>query len=410
MKKKVAIFTADSNGAYPVPASKDGAVSTLIEHFIEENSKQGKVDFEVISYYDAEAEKISKKYKNVNFVWIKIPRFIKWLDALVFYFIKTFFKEKKALSYKSLFSLAYYILKSVSILKMNKYDKVVLENNIPLAWIIKLSKYKGEYYYHFHNIPRINAGCKSVFENCKSIICVSKFVGEQICLETNPIGPISTTKIKVLYNCVDTKKFYAISNEEQRRKIREIYGIKDDECVILFVGRLSAEKGIDKLLEAVNKLKNKKVKVLIVGSYMHSQKIRDGYQEKLVKLAEKMQDNIIFSGYIPQSELAKIYNIANVAVLPSIWDEPAGLTMIESLACGVPVITTNSGGIPEYVSNCGIVLERNDELIDNIALNIEKIIEHKIDINTLSKNGISRINENFGMKKYLENFVKIIED
>ena len=49
-------------------------------------------------------------------------------------------------------------------------------------------------------------------------------------------------------------------------------------------------------------------------------------------------------------------------MLPSMWDEPAGLTMVEAMASGVPVITTNSGGIPEYSGGYSVVLERNSEL------------------------------------------------
>lgn len=67
------------------------------------------------------------------------------------------------------------------------------------------------------------------------------------------------------------------------------------------------------------------------------------------RLAESMKDRILFTGYINNEELPYMYNLANVAVLLSIWDEPAGLTMIEALSCGIPFISTYSGGIPEYI-------------------------------------------------------------
>ena len=71
-----------------------------------------------------------------------------------------------------------------------------------------------------------------------------------------------------------------------------------------------------------------------------------------------------------------IYKLADVVVLPSMWDEPAGMTMIEALACERPLITTYSGGIPEYVGQGGCALIKRDE---NIVLNITMAIENAFD-------------------------------
>lgn len=404
--KKIGIFIADSNGSYPVPASKGGAVPILVEHLIEINSIKKEADLEVVSFYDKKAYQISSIYKNVKFIWIKVPFILKALDKIIFNFVNFFLKKKKSISYKSLFSLFYYILKSSMILKKNSYDKVVLENNIPLAWIIKISKYTGDYYYHFHNIPRINANCKEVFQNCKGILCVSQYVANQITAPNSPIGPIEKDKTKVLYNCVDTKKFCPINDNMIKKFFREKYHINENDKVIIFVGRLSKEKGIDKLLEAVKLLKDSKIKVLIAGSLIHNSKVKDAYQKKLVELSKDIKEQIIFTGYINQEELVYLYNISNVAVLPSMWDEPAGLTMVEALSCGIPVITMNSGGIPEYVSNCAVVLNKDDDnLVDIIKENIEKILYN----NYIDKEkGIKRIKENFDIECYLSNFIKDI--
>ena len=68
---KIGILTADSNGCFPVPASKGGAVSTLIESLIRENSEKGLAELTIFSYYDEKAYKKSRKYSNVNFIWVK---------------------------------------------------------------------------------------------------------------------------------------------------------------------------------------------------------------------------------------------------------------------------------------------------------------------------------------------------
>ena len=81
--------------------------------------------------------------------------------------------------------------------------------------------------------------------------------------------------------------------------------------------------------------------------------------------------------------------------------------MIEAMACGVKLITTRSGGIPEYVSNCAIVLERDDNLVKNIAINIDNIL---LDSNSFDdNNGVCRINKMFSEQYYLEKFISSLE-
>lgn len=405
-KENVCIIIADSNGGYPVPASKGGAVSSLVEQLVRQNEKKRLVNMTVISVYDSDAERLSKKYPHIKFTYIKPNKLICTMDRLFFGFVGSVLKKTKAASYKSIFSLLYFIKKTSKTLKNSTFDKVVLENNIPMAWAIRLSRYKGEYYYHFHNVPRINARCKAVFNNCTGFLCVSDFVADEIASKNNAIGPQAKSKIKTLYNCIDTKQFRPIHDAEVLRDIKRSYGIKDNEKVILFAGRLSKEKGIDKLLLALDGLKTERFKVLIIGSYVHNAEFMDEYQEYIHKLAEKYRDKVVFTGYIAQEKLPLLYNIADVAVLPSMWDEPAGLTMIEAMACGTPVITTKSGGIPEYVKNGGIILERNHDIVKILSYQMNKMLESTESADEMSVKGMKRINDTFSTKVYLENFIK----
>ena len=293
-------------------------------------------------------------------------------------------------------------------MKTNDYEKIVLENNIPLAWIIRKSKYKGDYYYHLHNIPRINAGCKKIFQKATAILCVSNYVAEQIQKPDNPIGPINPEKTKVLYNCIDTNHFQRVLDKNKLKEYREKYGIKKDDKVIIFVGRLSKEKGVDKVLDAIIALDRPDVKLVIVGSLIYNVNIRDEYQRKLHERAARLGDRVVFTGYISQEDLPIYYSMADVAVLPSMWDEPAGLTMIEAMSCGVPVITTNSGGIPEYVGNKGMIIEKDE----NVARCLSNLIKYALgdkksleDYLSLS----SYIKEKFSSSKYFLNFLSCLE-
>ena len=132
---KIGILIADSNGCFPVPATKGGAVSTLVESLVKENSKKNLCKLTIFSYYSEEAYEKSKSYTNVNFVWIKVPKYIKKLDNIVFYGMNKM-KTAKAISYKSIFSLIYYIKFVANYLRRHNFDKLVLENNVPLIWTI----------------------------------------------------------------------------------------------------------------------------------------------------------------------------------------------------------------------------------------------------------------------------------
>ena len=398
------ILIADSNGGYPVPATKGGAVSTLVEHLVRENNDKQRVDLTIMSFYDLDAEnKAMLYYQNVNFVWVSRPVLVRAIDWLVLNVVKVLFPGKKLLSFMSIGSLLWYIWNASRLLKKKSYEKVVLENNIPLAWAIKLSGYQGDYYYHLHNTPRTNAGRKDVLEGCRGFLCVSRSVGNDICNQMNPIGPVPYDKIKVVYNCVDTNHF--CQKKVDRQSFSQRFGIKEDDRIVAFVGRLSEEKGIDQLLLSLDYVKTKNLKVLIVGSLMYNNNMKDTYQKKLTKLANRHSNMIIFTGYISQQELPDIYNFADISVLPSMWDEPAGLTMIESLVCGTPVITTRSGGIPEYVEGGAILLDRSENLPQDIANSIDLLLSDDEIYQSYSKTGMEKIKKNFSTELYLEKFL-----
>lgn len=402
----IAIFIADSNGAFPVPAVKGGAVATLVEHLIKEGNKDNDNKLTIFSYYDKNAFNISKKYSNIEFIWIKRPMIIKAFDRILFKGIQVLRKNKKSISYATVFSLCWYILKCSIHLRKNNYDKVILENNIPIAWIIKLSRYTGDYYYHFHNIPRINAKCKDVFAKCKGMLCVSKFVASQIKSKENAIGPVREEQIKILYNCIDTEIFKIKDYDKCKKQIVKKYHLPVNKKIIVYVGRLSKEKGIDVLLQACKKLDREDYIVLIVGSFIQGVKAKDSYEDELLKLANDLKGKVYFTGYANQEDLPTIYAGSDVVVLPSMWDEPAGLTMVEAICCGANLITTKSGGIPEYITNDdAILLERNT--IDRyMTFYVDQILTQC----RHSKKNVDICNDKFSTMNYYREFISILNE
>lgn len=403
---RILVLVSDSNGCYPVPASKGGAVSTLVETLIASNEKEQLVKFEVVSYWDEKAEELSKKYPYTTFHWVKIPSLIKYIDKLLF-FIVSKFTNKKATSFVSLISLVWYIMYASKLMKKEHYDRVVLEHNLLQIWTLRIAGYKGRYYYHLHNIPRISANSKEWFWKCNKLMCVSQYMVNEIESEHSPIGPVPKGKGVALYNCINTEQFRPLQ-KAALTSWRERFGIGPNDKVLIFAGRITWEKGIDKVLQSLDFIQTKGVKILIVGTLMMSNDFKDDYYEELLEFAKKYGDKVIFTGYVDHDELQYVYNVADIAVLPSMWDEPAGLTMIEAMACGLPTITTCSGGIPEYVDDCAIVLNRDEKLVMNIAAQVDLLLADKDLYDKYSINGSNRIKENFALKNYLRKFVECI--
>lgn len=360
----------------PIPAVKGGAVPNLIEEIIQENENKDKLDLYCCSLWEKKAEKESAKYNSTKFIWAKVPKMIKIFDNTFYFILKNFFRMRRLLSLGFLFQIIWYTFFIARLISKKDFDKIIFENSIPVLFCLKLfnnkEKYKNKYYIHMHSVPRKYYGNLKEFKECKKLICVSSFVANEIL--KNKKLKFMKEKIFIMYNCIDTNLIKPLSPEKNIEYIKR-YNIPKDKNIILFVGRLCKEKGIEEVIKAMKLLKEKKFILLVVGANFYNSGIISPYEETLRKLSEPIKDIIYFTGYINYKEIVYLYNLAKIIVLPSMWDEPAGMTIIEAMACKKPVITTNSGGIPEYTgeNNC-ILLERNENIIENIAFYIQKLM------------------------------------
>jgi glycosyltransferase involved in cell wall biosynthesis len=146
-----------------------------------------------------------------------------------------------------------------------------------------------------------------------------------------------TDRITLVPLWVDTKKFRRV-DEVIIEELREKLSVANDMKILLFVGRLHPEKGLESLFEALKMIKNKEIVLLIVYSISE-------YKEEYQTLAEQLgiSDRIRFVGYISHDDMPKYYCVADAYVLPSIREEWSN-TIMEAMACETPVIATNVGG------------------------------------------------------------------
>lgn len=395
----------------PVPATKGGAVENLLENIAKEQENEEKLDLNIISAYESEAYNKSKKYTKTNFKFVKVSRISKYLDKLILFLASKILKKENLMAYSFICQRLDYYKKISRILSKDDYGKLVLENSaglyLCLKWKKNYQKYKDRFYYHCHNSVNMDFGCDQIIKNTKKFIGVSEFIIKDL---AKNLGNYVIENSVVLRNCVEEGKFRKEITNTERMELKKKYNIKDNDKVLLFTGRLTKEKGIIELLQALQKCNLDNVKLLVVGSFFFDTNVESKFEKELKKFKEKMNDKIIFTGFINYEEIYKIYKISDIAILPSIWNDPAPLTVVESLTCGIPIITTDSGGIPEYaIQNSAIIIKRSENIVNDLANEIKLLLNDEKRLDKMKKNCLL-VSKELTLNNYYKNFKNIMEE
>lgn len=399
---KVLIIT---NGAFPVPAVKGGACETLVENIVKENEAYAKIDIDLISIDDNKAEIESKKYHKTNFIFFKPNIAILGLDKIIHFFAFDILRKDNHLAYKTIFQRISFIYFCAKVLYKNNYDKVIFENQMALLWSLKykdnLKKYENKFYFHLHNHPARYAKCEELVKK-GYVIGVSNFINQKF---KEKIREKSNERFYILQNCIDKILF-----DPSALTFNELESIKDklkikNYRIIVFAGRLIPGKGVKELITAFNNLCLNDVKLIIIGSFDFDNKSISSYEMELKKI---INDNIIFTGFINYKEIPKYYALADIIVLPSICEEAAGLTIIEAASMKKPIITTDAGGIPEYIGSNAIIVSNDNYLVDNLEINMKKLLDDKKLCEELSAAALL-CSEKYNLKNYYDNMLQIIK-
>ncbi len=216
-------------------------------------------------------------------------------------------------------------------------------------------------------------------------------------------------KIRVIYNGVDPQKYSMQQvNKEKIRELRQSYGLKDDDLMILFLGRLVWVKGVDKLVGAMphvlQKIPNAKLVIVGLGE------MRD-YLEKMVQNLN-LQDSVRFCfEFIPEEERIAHYAACDLAVFPSNY-EPFGIVAIEAMSMEKPVVVGASGvsGMREIVvsagqDQCGFHINPHDP--PDIAWGIINALQDPQRRIELGQNGRKRVLQKFTWDIIAKQTVKV---
>jgi glycosyltransferase involved in cell wall biosynthesis len=218
-------------------------------------------------------------------------------------------------------------------------------------------------------------------------------------------------KIQVCYNGVDPQKYnpQAVTHE-QICKIRGRYGVKDDEFMILFIGRLVGVKGVDRLIMAMPHILQKlpKAKLVILGL--------GDLQEYLSNLVKTMKlDNSVKLRFefVPEEERILHYAACDVAVFPSLY-EPFGIVVLEAMSMERPVVVGGAGisGMREIVipfgeEQCGYHVDPSNPA--DIAWGILSSLENPEKRKWLGKNGRCRVLNEFTWEKVAQRTLDVYQ-
>lgn len=386
---KIAVLTS---GILPVPAVLGGAVENLIDFYLEYNNVHHLHDITIYSVshpktanHPARTSQVNHYYYiDVNSIYARIKRKL----------YSCFHKKE----YHHYF-IEYFLEQSIKHIRKQDYDCIILENRPSYA--IKIKKItSAKLVYHLHNekLTKQTSQYQLIYDAASLIINVSDYITK--CVKS--INP-DDKKCITVHNGIDLTSFSAPT-----KLSREELGLQKDDFIIVYSGRINPEKGIKELTQAVAQLtKYPKIKLLVIGSSFFGNAILDDpFTKELKDSTNLIKERLFFTGYVPYRDIPAYLKLADIAVVPSMWEEAFGLTVLEAMAAGLPLITTKSGGIPEICQGIAYIVER-DTIVSNLIQAIVSLYQDPVTRTNMSTQSFLR-SKQFSKDIYAERFFAAI--
>lgn len=390
---KIAIL---NSGILPVPAVLGGAVENLTDFYLEYNNRVKLHDITIYSVWDPKVMKHPAQSSCVNhYYYIDTTSFKARIERR----IRKFFHSKK--EYYNYF-IEFYFEKAFSDLKEKRFDYIILENCPGHAYKLSQRGYRN-LILHLNN-DLLNSESRYhdiIFNSLSLILTCSDYIKERVSTIQ------ACNKIRTLYNAIDIKIFLPPKSFHVSRKQ---LGFSEDDFVIVYSGRINQDKGVSELIDAMLRIKEtSNIKLIIIGgSFFGNTNNEDFFIRSLKEKSKTLEERIVFTGFIPYEDVPYYLHLADIAVLPSMWDEPFGLTIAEALAAGLPLITTRSGGIPEICEGVAIIVDR-EQIVDNLANAILDLYHHPEKRALMAKASVERAQQ-FDKETYAKNFFAALKN
>jgi len=209
---------------------------------------------------------------------------------------------------------------------------------------------------------------------------------------------VEPEKIHIIPPGVDRSCYRPPKGEEEILPVRKKYGLPED--YYLYLGTIEPRKNIESIVEAFRIYRDKggKKKLVIAGK-------KGWMYEKVFDLVKRygLENHIVFPGYIEEQDKPLIYGGARAFIFPSLY-EGFGMPPLEAMACGVPVITSNTSSLPEVVGDAGLMVYPMD--IEAMAAHMKRLEEDKELCKQLREKGLKRAN-NFSWEDSVEKLMSL---
>jgi starch synthase len=244
---------------------------------------------------------------------------------------------------------------------------------------------------------------KIAYENADGVIAVSQSMKKDV----GSLYGVPDSKIRVIYNGIDT--------EEYRRQVDpEVlahYGIDGDKPFLLFVGRITRQKGILHLVNAIPYIREN-VQIVLCAGKADTAELELELSQRIEQARAKTRNTIIWiPQVVPKPAIVTLYSAAALFVCPSIY-EPFGIINLEAMACGTPVVASAVGGIPEIVvpEETGLLVPiaaedsgnaeptDPDQYARDLAAAVDSLLSAPERIEEMGKNARRRVEELFSWK------------
>ncbi len=210
---------------------------------------------------------------------------------------------------------------------------------------------------------------KKGMEEADSIIAVSNFTKNKIIKHYG----IPAEKIKVVHNAVEFENY----------ALNEIHGLKKTKKIVLYLGRITLQKGPDYFVRAAKRVLEYYPDVVFIVS--GSGDMEKSIIKKVAKMG--MASKFIFTGFLRGGDIQEVYNMADLYVMPSV-SEPFGITPLEALNCNTPVLISNQSGVSEVLNHC---LKTDFWDIDDMANKIVSVLKYNELYRCLRDNGSKEV-------------------
>jgi len=270
---------------------------------------------------------------------------------------------------------------SEGILSHHRKQIITVHDFLPIKYPESCPRMK---YYFYYSLPIL-------LNNSQAIICISENTKQDIIAYHG----IKDKPIHVIYGGFNRQRFYPRENGTVQKQ----YGVTN---YLLYIGDMRPYKNLERSLEAFARLNLRKFKFVIGGK--KDPRFYPRVEKKMGELF--LKDRVVFLDYVPEKDLPHLYSEAAAFVFPSLY-EGFGMPPLEAMACGCPVVASNTASLPEVCGDAAYYVDPYD--VESIAQGMHKVLTDEALKRNLIEKGLERV-KLFSWEKAAKEHLKVFEE